>query len=122
MPFFPREILDFAECLLDANLNEHDQAQFRAVINRSYLAAVLEAEKILTPLIGAFPKDHEFYTEVENGLVQRNAPMSKDKLIDLRLRRKTADYDLESAIRHFDAEESLNVAGYLLDLMAREIK
>ncbi len=121
MPTVPQAFLTFARYLFAREPDEHEEAQLRTVVNRSYLACVSEAAKILEPLVGRLPRDYHFYGEVERGLVNRSAPRSKDKLFDLRRRRKEADYSLDSAFTRHYTEESLSVAEYLFSLLAEEV-
>ncbi len=121
MPVIPQDFLLIADELLNLDQEGQPEALLRTVVNRSYLASVLEAARILTPLVGEFPEDHEFYTAVEAALALRLAPKSKDKLVDLRRRRKIADYELHARVTREMARNALNLAHYVFGLLGQEV-
>ncbi len=121
MPVVPQDFLLIADDLLNLDQEGQPEALLRTVVNRSYLASVLEAARILRPLVGEFPEDHEFYTAVETALVLRLAPKSKDKLVDLRRRRKIADYDLHAQVTQKTAREALYLAHYVFGQLGQEV-
>ncbi len=114
----PKDFLDFAEKIL----NDYScEPAYRTVINRSYLSAVLEAAKLLEPVLGEFSSTHEFYREVEDALGMRNANRCKDKLGTLRKWRSDADYDINKQTTKMIAKFALHAADDIFRLLPREI-
>jgi hypothetical protein len=121
-PFIPEDFLIFAEKLLISNDFQDSEASYRAIINRCYLSAVLKAAQMLEPVVGEFDKTIEFYRQVENGLSNRDAPISKNRLGTLRGWRNSADYRIAKQVSQEMAQYAVDTARDVLEIMKTEIK
>ena len=118
----PEDFLTLAEVMMNWEKFKKKEPIYRTIINRCYLASVLQAERILMPMVGPFPKTHEYYREVEDKLAFRGAPQSRDKLGTLRKMRLDADYDLSIPIPEKKAELAISTAKEVFQHLRDEIK
>jgi len=108
----PSDFLHISESLLRGSFG-FEEAGYRTAADRAYLASVLMLADILHRRFGIqVPRSAEFYSVLEERAAELD-PCLKDKIAFLRMRRNTADYEIELAFDKNDAERAIAQAKWV---------
>ncbi len=123
MPILPRVFAVLAGQLLEDERFGMAEAGQRTVVNRSYLAALMDAALRLEPEQAApFPENHRFYGAVAEALGNALGSGSRDKLETLRAYRKNADYELTTSLPDWMPQQAHRLSLTLLDLFEEKFR
>jgi hypothetical protein len=118
----PERFLDVAQELSLGPSDLDHEAQMRTSVNRAYLAALLvSAVYLQTRRHTTFPRSHEFYYSVEEGLAKDLGSGALDMMARLRSNRSEADYDLQITLIPMMKTESMRLASNLTAMVKEKL-